>query len=183
MITVIKESIPSQSDLTNATTAANHTIPLGHRITVWDDSKEMEKEYIYLQISTGKGTAYVPYVVNYTGTTGLEVNTGAPSCSTGIGAQGNISELVVLPVTCTSGMYAWGQTKGAALCAITASTAPLAAAKLIGVINAAAVVSSTTGAAAGTQPSNAFGIVTASATSSATSVAVNLYGRLALVTS
>jgi len=180
MLTVIRESISEQLDLTNASATAKEK--LGHKITVYDSAKEMEKEYIYLQISTGQGTAYVPYVVNYTGTTGLEVNTKTPACTTGIGAQGTIAELVILPVTCTSGYYAWGQTKGAALAAVTASTAPLAAAKLIGVVNAAAVVSTTTGAAAGAQPSNAFGVVTASATSAATTVAVNLYGRVGLIT-
>jgi hypothetical protein len=181
-LTVINEAIANVTDLTVATTAIIHGIPIGHRINVWDDTKEMEKSYIYLQISTGQGTKNVPYVVNHTYTTGLEVNTLTPVCTTGLTPAATQSEVIILPVTCTSGTYAWAQTKGAATAAITASTAPLTVGKLVSVINGAAVVSSSTAGAVAIQPSNAFGIVTASATSASTTVAINMYGRLVWVT-
>jgi hypothetical protein len=183
-VTIIKESIANQSELTVATTSILHNVPLGHKIRVWDDTKEMEKEYIYLQISTGQGTRYLPYVVNYTYTTGLEVNTLTPVfTTTGLGMQGALVELCVLPMTCTSGTYAWAQTKGACTVATAATTSTFTVGKTVGVISAAVAVSLSTAQVAAVQPNNQFGVVTTTQTSGATTVAVNLFGRLALVTS
>ena len=188
-ITIFKESIGNQADLKLATTAALRTCPLGHRIRVYDDTKELEQEFIYLYASSGQATQYVPYVIAYGYTTGTEVQTKtpvAPSASTGtLAFNGTVCEICVPQITATSGLYFWAQTKGTATVAVTASSAAIAAGKEVGIIAGTSVVvfTSTTGNATNTQVSANFGIVkTAAATSAAVTAVVNLYGGSHVIT-
>lgn len=89
-----------------STPTATQQYKLGTIVKVLDDSKTAESEYMYVKAHTGL-TAYQPYVLNYSSTSGAEFRTAAPATLTAPGS------LVVVPqVAFTANYYGFVLIKG-----------------------------------------------------------------------
>lgn len=162
--------VVSENDLITPT--STQLYPLGYIQTVQDPDKKAVKKYMYVK-SHNTLTAYVPYAITYSSTSGSEVITAAPSTLT---APGQL--LCVPQVAFTSGYYGFVLIEGDGSVLMTAET--YAVGDFLQVINAgaAAVVDGTSGAAAITTAS--FAICKAAGTT-AVSRAAYLFGQKAVI--
>lgn len=138
LIPVDTSVIGNIGDLTTPTSDRQYTV--GRVITLKDTDYTTEKKYMYVK-SHAALTAYQPYIVSYSGTSGAEFVTAAPAT---LAAPGS---LVCVPqVAVTSGYYCWVQIQGDCKVLMTAET--YAVGDFLQILNAgtALVVDGTSGA-------------------------------------
>jgi hypothetical protein len=113
----VRMALGNESDLTTPTSTQNDSYKLGECVKVIDSATKMEKIYMYVKAHTTL-TAYQPYVLNYTGTSGAEVKTAAPYTTAAPG------QLVCVPQVAftTTACYGFVQIKGDCTCLILNAT-------------------------------------------------------------
>uniref|UniRef100_A0A6M3LLL5 Uncharacterized protein n=1 Tax=viral metagenome TaxID=1070528 RepID=A0A6M3LLL5_9ZZZZ len=97
-------SLGSENDLANPTSTANY--PLGYIAEVEDSATKTVKKYIYVYASTTL-TAYVPYLIGWSSTSGQEVIAAAVATSAAV-----YRTIGVPQVAFTSGYFGFVQIQG-----------------------------------------------------------------------
>ena len=117
MSTIVRTyAIGDRADITSISATQSTKYKLGDRVIIYDDSKKVTTEYMYVY-ANGGCTKYGVYDIAYTGTAGTEVQAIA------VASSSVYSLKCVAQVAITSTYYGWVAVKGYVTYLATGSTA------------------------------------------------------------
>jgi hypothetical protein len=99
--------LANASDLTTPTSTQSSIYRLGDVVEVYDDTVKDIRQYMYVKAHTAGLTAYQPYVVTHTGTSGAEWMTGAV-----VSTLFPVNLVCVPQVAFTASYFGWVAIKG-----------------------------------------------------------------------
>jgi hypothetical protein len=117
MSTIVRTyALGNRDDITAISSTQSTKYKLGDRVVIYDDSKKVTTEYMYVY-ANGGCTKYGVYDIAYTGTAGQEVQAIA------VASSAVYSLKCVAQVTITNTYYGWVAVKGYVTYLATSSTA------------------------------------------------------------